>query len=401
MLGAVTRATILAIIMSVFYTASGIAQDTAGLSSSRYQEEKRKSNDMAVAIIVSELSCTCARFAEDIRHIVNDLRPGGLRVLPILSIGGVQNVKDLLFLRGIDMAIVHQDNLYSLKKTDPGLYTNIENRVQYITKLYNAEVHIIARKEIRSLADLEGKAVNFHLENSPAATTADNIFDTLKINVKKTHYDHTLAFEKLGKGELAATIVMTGAPQPTVLKLSKESGFHFLPIDEDSLPGRNVKQLLAEYLPAELSSDLYPNLVAPGQSVPTIANRAVLAVYNWPENSERYHRVVKFVNEFFGQIDKFHEKARHPKWNEVNLATEIPGWTRFKPAKEWLDGRKTPITAQNEPAAEPADTKVAFENFLASYTATTGKTISARDRDALLVEFKQFLDRRAAKSTAR
>lgn len=355
---------------------------------------------MAVSIIVSELSCTCARFAEDIRHIVNDYRAGGLRVLPILSVGGIQNIKDLLFLRGIDMAIVHQDNLYQLKRTDPTLYANIENRVQYISKLYNAEVHIIGRKDIHSLADLEGQTVSFHIENSPAATTAENIFDTLKIKVKRVYYDHQFALEKLGSGELAAHVVMTGAPQPAILKLKPETGFHFLAIDEDALPNHpGVKQLMAEYLPAELTHDLYPNMVPSGQSVPTIANRAVLAVYAWPENSERHNRIVRFVNEFFSQFDRFHDTSRHPKWKEVNLAAEVPGWIRFKPAKDWLEGRKPQVSA--EAPAEDGESKAAFETFLTRYTAATGKAISPKDRDALLVEFKHFLDKRSTKSTQR
>ena len=367
----------------------------------RYQEEKRKSNDMAVSIIVSALSCTCARFAEDIRNVVNDLRPGGLRVLPILSVGGVQNVKDILFLRGIDMAIVQQDNLHVLKKTDPALYANIESRVQYITKLYNAEVHILARKDIRTLADLEGKVVSYHLEDSPAATTAENIFNTLKIKPKKVYYDHELAIEKLTRGEIAAHFVMTGAPQPAVRAIKKEDGLHFLPIDEDTLPGYNVKPLLAEYLPAELTRELYPNLIEEGKPVPTIANRALLAVYNWPENSERYNRVVKFVHEFFGQIDKFHDHSRHRKWNEVNLAAEMPGWVRFKPAREWLEGRKTAVATQTADTSTDGDAKSAFENFVASYTASTGKPITPKDRDALIGEFKQYLDKRVTKSTSR
>jgi uncharacterized protein len=395
MLRGAKQASVVAIVMGIFLSVVSYAQDFAG---ARYQEEKRKSNDNTVSIIVSALTCTCARFAEDIRNVVNDMRPGGIRVFPILSVGGVQNIKDILFLRGIDFGIVQQDNLYALKKSDPTLYANLENRVQYITKLYNAEVHIIARAEIHSLADLQGKAVNFHLADSPAATTAENIFSTLKINVKKTYLDHPAAFEKLSTGELSAVIVMTGAPQPSVNALKADTGFHFLPIDEESLPGYNVRPLLAEYLPAELTHELYPNLVEEGKPVPTIANRALLAVYNWPENTERYARAARFVNEFFSQIDKFHDRSHHPKWAEVNLAAEIPGWVRFKPAKEWLNGRRA-ITAQTG-SISGGDAEQAFESFLLNYAASTGKGINPKDRDALLAEFKQFLDKRA-KSTAR
>src|ERR1700720_1802782 len=90
-----------------------------------YEEKKRQTNDIAVTIVVSGLSCTCARFAEDIRNVVNDLRPEGLRVLPVLGVGGLQNLNDVLFLKGIDMGVVDEDNLRVLKKRDPKLYANI------------------------------------------------------------------------------------------------------------------------------------------------------------------------------------------------------------------------------------------------------------------------------------
>src|SRR6516165_9318400 len=100
----------------------------------RYEEKKRQTNDIAVSIVVSGITCTCARFAEDIRNVVNDLRPDGLRVLPVLGVGGLQNLSDVLFLKGIDMGVVDEDNLVLLKKRDPTLYANIEQSVQYITK---------------------------------------------------------------------------------------------------------------------------------------------------------------------------------------------------------------------------------------------------------------------------
>src|SRR5439155_18191487 len=122
--------------------------------------------DIAVSIVVSGISCTCARFAEDIRNVVNDLRPDGLRVLPVLGIGGLQNVNDVLFLKNIDMGVVDEDNLRLLKKRDPALYANIEQRVQYITKLYNSEFHVLARNEINSFNYLKVKKVNFNFKDS-------------------------------------------------------------------------------------------------------------------------------------------------------------------------------------------------------------------------------------------
>jgi len=294
-------------------------------SSAAYEEKKRQTNDIAVSIVVSGLSCTCARFAEDIRNVVNDLRPDGLRVLPVLGVGGLQNVNDVLFLKGIDMGVVDEDNLRLLKKKDPQLYANIEQRVQYITKLYNSEFQVLARNDIKSYDDLRGKKVNFNLKDSQTEVTAEIVFDSLGIAVQRSNYDNDEAIRRLLSGDISAMIILTGAPQSALAKLKKEDGVHFLPLDEQSLPGHDLHGLFSQYLPAEITHEHYPNLVAEGTAVSTVANRALLVTYAWPEESARYNRIAKFVQEFFGKIDQFHNTARHPKWREVNLSAEMPG----------------------------------------------------------------------------
>jgi len=364
---------------------------------SSYEEKKRQTNDIAVTIVVSGLSCTCARFAEDIRNVVNDLRPDGQRVLPVLGVGGLQNLQDVLFLKNVDMGVVDEDNLRLLKKRDPALYANIEQRVQYITKLYNSEFQIIARSEIRSYEELRGKKVNFNLKDSQTEVTADIVFNALKIDTVRSYYDNDVAIKKVIDGDIAAMIILTGAPQALFAKLKKEDGVHFLPFDERSLPNPGVKQVLADYIPAELTHEQYPALIPDGRTVPTFANRALLVAYGWPENSVRYNRIAKFVREFFARIDQFHDGARHPKWNEINIAADMPGWTRFKPAADWLAEQRLVAARQHSPASASAaegnaELKLAFDQFVDQYAANKGvKTISAGEQEILFAKFRQFL----------
>src|SRR6202163_1167699 len=196
-----------------FATFCWFAQAQAQKTQATYEDKRRQANDIAVSIVVSGLSCTCARFAEDIRNVINDLRPDGLRVLPVLGVGGLQNLNDVLFLKGIDMGVVDEDNLQILKKRDPQLYANIEQRVQYITKLYNSEFHVVARNDIKSYDDLRGKKVNFNLKDSQTEVTAEIVFDLLKIDVERSNYDNDEAIKRLRNNELSAMIILTGAPQ--------------------------------------------------------------------------------------------------------------------------------------------------------------------------------------------
>jgi TRAP-type uncharacterized transport system substrate-binding protein len=375
----------------------------AGLS---YDEKKRQANDIAVTVVVSGISCTCARFTEDIRNVVNDLGPEGIRVLPVLGVGGLQNVNDVLFLKNIDMGVVDEDNLRLLKKKDPALYANIEQRVQYITKLYNSEFQVLARNDIKSYDDLRGKKVNFNLKDSQTEVTADTVFNTLNIQTQRSYYDNDEAMKRLISGELSAMIILTGAPQVTMSKIKKEDGVHFLPLDQESLPNHDLKELFANYLPADLTHDLYPNLIPEGTTIPTIANRALLVAYTWPENSPRYKRIDKFVDAFFSKIDQFNNSSRHPKWREVNLSAEMPGWVRYKPAADWLASHRNQAVSVNSGSTldqSSPELRLAFDKFMQKYASSSGqKTLTTAEREALFAEFRKFLaTSRAEQATAR
>jgi hypothetical protein len=133
--------------------------------------------------------------------------------------------------------------------------------------------------------------------------------------------------------------------------------------------------------------------------VPTVASRALLVTYDWPEDSVQYKRLTKFIDTFFSKINEFSDPARHPKWDEVNLAADIPGWTRFKPAADWIAAHRTKaevaeLPTKNAFADVPsAGLRQAFEEFLQTYTATSVpqlKKLSSSERDKLFAQFMGY-----------
>lgn len=377
-----------AVLLAAMSASFASAQTAPRLST--YERMKQELNQITVSIVVSGMQCTCARFAEDIRNVVNDLSPDGVRVLPVLGVGGIQNLQDVLFLKGIDMGTVDQDHLDFLKKKDPALYGNIEERINFITKLYNSEFQIAARKEYQSLSDLQGRRVSFNLENSHTHIAADIIFDMAGVTTVKSFHDNDEALQLLKSGKIDAHIVLTGAPQSGIGKLKGSDGIHLLPVTEADLPAQNRDKLFSRYLPADLTPEHYPELIAKGSTVQTIATRTALAVYNWEDGTVRYRKMERFVHEFFSKIDQFKQKSRHPKWSEVNLAATIPGWTRFKPAQQWLDGQRAVPVASIASDDSDEDVRRAFEGFLARYRNDSA-SLSEQDRAELFIQFKQFL----------
>ena len=355
---------------------------------SRYQTAKEEANAASVTIISSSAGSTYTRFAQDMQDVLDDKGADGLRVLPLLGSGGGQNIKDMLFLKGIDMGITDAAYLQYYKKKDPVLYGNIESRINYICKLLNAEFHLLTHEGIKSYADLRGKKVSFWKQESITSLAAETIFTALGIDVQPVYLDNSEAIEKMRKGEIDGVARMSGAPHNDYNGVKPEDNFHLLSLDPAELSEGQNEELMSVYLPARLTSDHYPKLIPEGQSVSTIATIIVLAVYNWPERTERYVKLENFVQRFFGSISKFRNPARHPKWSGVNLAAQVSGWQRFKPAEDWLQ--------QNSPDSSPsgggdAALRAAFNSFMQDYTQRTSLgPKDAAERDKMFQDFSAW-----------
>jgi TRAP-type uncharacterized transport system substrate-binding protein len=261
-----------------------------------------------------------------------------LRVLPIIGRGSIQNLVDVMLLKGVDMGFMVADAIEFFSKEYE--VPNVNKRVVYIVPLYNNDLHVVARKEIKTIRDLAGKKIMS--ERNLGYFSVRIIFDRLQIVADvDSQTDDALGLQKMLRGEADAWIVSAGKVAPIARNIKNEDGkFHFV-----SVPYEPVLEDL--YLPSSITNAEYPNLVAPGETVDTVAAPVLLMAYNWPQGSERYSRLAKFVDVFFSKINQFHESSRHPKWQDTNLTAAVKGWQRFKPAEEWLARHRVAAT---EPA---------------------------------------------------
>jgi TRAP transporter TAXI family solute receptor len=291
----------------------------------KYREDLNRNT---VTIISGTPAGTYLAVAYDMSAVLDD--GDNLRVLAVAGKGSVQNVRDILHLRGVDMGIVQSDVMAFFKQNGE-LGANVEERLVYITKLYNEEMHLVANANIREIKDLVGKKVNFAEVGSGTQFSSRLIFGFLGIKVEEVNMGQTDALVKVKSGEIAATVFIAGRPASAFAKLPKDPGLKLL-----SVPYTNELEA-NDYFPSTLSSQDYPGLIPEGQSVDTIAVGAVLAVYNWPSNHDRHRRTANFIAALFGKFAEFQKPPRHPKWKEVNLAATLKGWKRFPTAQQWLD----------------------------------------------------------------
>jgi TRAP-type uncharacterized transport system substrate-binding protein len=239
------------------------------------------------------------------------------------------NVTDLLYLKGVDVAITHADVFEHFRSVEK--IPNIDKRVSFISEMYISELHVLVRPEIRSLRDLEGKKVSFHTPGAGPSVTAPILFSRLGIKVEPVWVNNGIAVEKMKTGELFGLIHTVGKPNNLIVKVPGDQGFKLLPVPYDKFDDY--------YAPSYFTSEDYPNLVKQGEKVETLGVPAVLAVYNWPKESDRYRRVVRFIDYYFDRFEGFHKPPYHPKWKSINLSAKVPGWTRYGPAEEKLRAR--------------------------------------------------------------
>lgn len=273
------------------------------------------------------------RLAAEMARVVDD--GNNLHVLPIVTRGATENVNSLLYLRGIDAAVINSDALEEYKSQVP----DIQQRIAYVLNLFPSELHIFVRPEIQTLSDLAGKKVNFNTQGTAAAYSGPLIFSRLGLEVEKTFIPHQVALEQMRRGEMAAVVFITSKPVDAFVRGRWESGFKFLATPYES-------KFEDYYLPSSLQAIDYPNLIKQGEHVATIAVPTVLVAFNWPVKSNRFQRVARFVDRLFSRMEKLQEPGFDPKWKSINLAATVPGLTRFPAAQAWLDRPRSTQASQ-------------------------------------------------------
>jgi TRAP-type uncharacterized transport system substrate-binding protein len=327
---------------------------------------RQRANNWTVGIAGGNMDGTYLRFADELGKVLDD--GDELRVIPMISRGAAANLQDLLYLRGVDVAFTQSDvfEYFRTQRKTP----NLETRVQYIVRLPIAELHVTARADIRTLEDLRGQKVVFGPPGSSPTLTGPIIFPRLGIPVEPVFVDFATGMKMLSSGEVAGLLGVVSKPVEFWSKMPSNLGLHLLPVPY-------TKALADLYVVGEFTNADYPNLIPPGQRIDTIAVPSVLAVYNWPKNSDRYRRVERFVQYLFNRWDKLTEPPFHPRWRDVNLAATVPGWTRFSASEEMLQR-----LAQNSDQAMARD----FQAYVAREVRTAPR--NAAERDAV---FRQFM----------
>jgi TRAP transporter TAXI family solute receptor len=327
----------------------------------RLEEQwKAKLNANTVYIVAGSPEETYLDITHDLAVLLSS---DNLRILPIVGMGGAQNIRDVLYLKGVDIGITSTQMLRYFASTGE-LSAALDQQLTYITRLFPEEMHVVAGSGIKTIEDLKDKKVNFSDAGSSTQITARDVFGLLDIAVDEVNLSQADGIAAIKNGEIAATVVFSGKPAGIFSRISADDNLHLLEIPYT----RTLENI---YLPGQLEQTLYPGLIDKGRTVQTIAVDAVLITNNWQPASDRYRRVAKFVELLFSRFAEFKKRPRHPKWQEVDLSKELPGWQRFPAAQELLEQTK-------------------FDEFRARFKGGSVAARSAAEKQQLFREFREW-----------
>jgi uncharacterized protein len=320
------------------------------------EEWKTKLNANTLAIIAGSPEDTYLDITHDLAVVLND---DNLRILPIVGQGGAQNIRDVLYLKGVDIGITSAQMLRYFASTGE-LSRSLDQQLTYITRLYPEEMHVVAARNIKTIQDLSGKKVNFSESGSSTQISARDVFGLLSVPVDEVNMNQADAITAIEAGQIAATVVFSGKPSGVVSRIAASDNLHLLEV-----PYTTALENI--YSKGELEQSLYPNLIDAGRNLQTVAVDSVMITINWQPATDRYRRVARFVEALFSRFPELQKPPRHPKWKEVDLGKDLPGWDRFPVAQYLLQQDKfAEFVAKRQvgDASASVDKQRLFKEFL-------------------------------------
>ncbi len=285
---------------------------------------RQRVNSGTVTVItggVEGVSNTYHQLAGDLAAVL-DVR-SQLRVLPVVGYGSLQNIEDLLYLRGIDIGMVHSDVMRHLQQR--GILPSAQRKLRFISKLYDEPLHLLVNNSITDIRQLDGQTVIIGRPGSGNEMSALTLISELGISPNVVHVDFKEGVEQVRSGAAAGMFVVTRRPATKLREVTAGETLRFLPIP--------VTERLAEtYEAVNLTSEDYPNLIASGETIETSQMAAVLAVYDWQPGSSRYENVTAFVASFAEKLPELQQASRKDVWEKLDFAASVKGWERYDPA---------------------------------------------------------------------
>src|SRR5262245_23141317 len=276
-----------------------------------------------VTILTDGIAEPRSQAAQAVNELAGPLSEvGKMRVLPIAGRGAAANVRDLLYLRGIDLAILNSDVLAFLDETRQ--YPDARRHIRYVTHLLDQQIYLLVRKEFGAIEDLRGRKLVVLSSGGGSHTTAITLFGLQKIEITLEALGGDAVLDDAALDKVDGALLLSGELDRLRLTARMGQKFRLLPI-----PMTEV--LRKAYLPATIEADAIATVTGAAK-LQTIGVSTLLAVFDWAPSHSRYSNVTNFITTFFAAIPQLRKESSASIWRQLDINAHPPGWTRYAAA---------------------------------------------------------------------
>ncbi len=285
--------------------------------------------ETAVGMVTGSTSGTYYRFGKEIAEVAEK---EGTQLLVKPSQGSLDNIRRMMSKENAALGIVQSDVMEYLSNSDDPKLRRVTRQLRMIFPFYNEEVHILARKNIKKLQDLQGKRVIVGTEGSGTWMTAVTLLRLAGVRpAENPVFPPKEAVAAVLQNKADAMFYVAGKPVTVFRNLNdiQKAGpefaalleqVHFVPI--------KLPRIVEKYPTAELTQADYAWVT---ETTPTVAVKAVLISFDFSARRNPYYRMrcgqlAKLGQAVRGQLGHLQEKG-HPKWKQVELNADLKLWT--------------------------------------------------------------------------
>jgi uncharacterized protein len=333
------------------------------------QRQKSPARTGTVTILTDGIAEPNSNATRAINELAKEI--GNVRVLPIAGHGATANVRDLLRLRGVDLAVLNSDIFQFLDQTRQ--YPNARSQIRYVTHIYNQKIYLLARQELNTIESLRGRKLAIPSRGAGSHTTAMTLFNLLGIDVMLHPLGADADLDDFSLETYDGLLLLSDELARVRLSAQARHDLHVVPISF-------VPALQSTYRPAVIEPQELPGVPVAGNTE-TVAVSTLLAVYNWGPSQTRFADVSSFSNGLFAALPKLRQNAGS-LWRQADINAQIAGWSRHGAAQPSRALAKDQL-AQLALVEKPQAALPPLSGTSAGATATSKITVLAMGRAPL------------------
>ena len=251
-------------------------------------------------------------------NVLNEKNPDIMSVNVVSTGGSADNLQNMAF--GIyQLATVQSDVMtYAYNGTRSFEQTGAVPNVRILAGLYAETVQIVTTNpDIKTVADLKGKAVCVGDQNSGTYFNAKDVFDAygmdIENDIKPIFQSFAASTESLKDGKIDAAFLTAGAPTTSVVDLGTAKSVYLVSIDDEHLA--KLLESCPFYAKYTIGKDVYKT----PEDCQTVTVKATL-VADAAVSDEVAYAIVKTIFENKEEIT-----AAHAKGAELDLVFATDG----------------------------------------------------------------------------